>query len=53
MQEKEAACQDVTVRNLLNQIAGAGLVQLVREGKGRTPSIFHLGNLLQMASGRN
>lgn len=53
MQEKEAACQDVTVRNLLNQIAGAGLVQLVREGKGRTPSIFHLENLLQMASGRN
>lgn len=51
MKEKENTCQDMTVRNLLNQIIEAGLVRKVREGSGRKPAVFELGKLLQIASG--
>ena len=52
MQDKETSCQNTTVRNLLNQIINAGLVKTVREGSGRKPAVFELGNLLQIASGQ-
>lgn len=52
MKEKENTCQDTTVRNLLNQIIGAGLVRMVKKGRGRKPAIFALEELLQIASGQ-
>ncbi|MEG2236577.1 MAG: Fic family protein [Akkermansia sp.] len=52
MKEQESSCQDVTVRNLLNQIVGAGLVSLMSEGSGRKPAVFDLKKLINIASGR-
>lgn len=52
MKEKENTCRDTTVRNLLNQTIGAGLVRMVKKGRGRKPAIFALEELLQIASGQ-
>lgn len=52
MKEKENTCRDTTVRNLLNQTIGAGLVRMVKKGTGRKPAIFALEELLQIASGQ-
>lgn len=52
MKEKENTCQDMTVRNLLNQVIDAGLVRKVREGSGRKPAVFELEKLLRLASGK-